>query len=368
MSAQTIDYDALAQKHGAVSAPVDYDALATKHGASLEAPSATATPAAPTTYNDYKDKYGSTGTGVVILPQGVKPPAATPENQQQFQQEQVNQAATAGQMMLGGGGIKTVANAAEAAAPVAKPILKGGWKILDAASFDRVGKIFDAIKTMGEEVGEAINPAKFPGATLPEAPSAELLQARNLAQGGQAASEPAAALGKLAAPIAPAAAVADTAAPIAQGVKNIPPTLRGDSALRQVLTGQDNANLTKIARSRGINIAQESQLKPGFADNRLINKIITDFSPEELQEVESQFMENTRFRHAFGDIGPEAWKTMSLKTYFPEVKISAAQIGRTQKAIANIKAAAAQAQSASEDLTPEWEAALKQIQASKAGQ
>lgn len=37
MSTQTIDYDALAQQHGAAAAPVDYDALAAQHGATGEA-------------------------------------------------------------------------------------------------------------------------------------------------------------------------------------------------------------------------------------------------------------------------------------------------------------------------------------------
>lgn len=116
---------------------------------------------------------------------------------------------------------------------------------------------------------------------------------------------------------------------------NIPRTLSGDSALRQVLTGQDNANLLKIARSRGINVTKEAQLKAGVADNLLINKIIDDFSPEEFDNMRSTFMESQRNRAQFGDIGPEAWKTMSLKTYFPDVKISAAQLKRTAAAVGN---------------------------------
>lgn len=43
MSAATIDYDALAQKHGA-SGGIDYDALAQKHGASTAPPATTTTP------------------------------------------------------------------------------------------------------------------------------------------------------------------------------------------------------------------------------------------------------------------------------------------------------------------------------------
>lgn len=118
----------------------------------------------------------------------------------------------------------------------------------------------------------------------------------------------------------------------------IPRTLSGDSALRQILTGQDNANLLKIARSRGINVTQEAQLKPAVADSRIINKIIDDFEPDELQEIRDQYLENTRFRHTFGNVGPEAWKTMSLQTYFPDLKIPQAVINRTQAAIAGVEA------------------------------
>lgn len=125
---------------------------------------------------------------------------------------------------------------------------------------------------------------------------------------------------------------APTPAPAAPRGLNLeaPQTLSGDSALSQILTGQDSANLLKIAKSRGLNVTQETQLRPGIAGPKLIKKIMEDFSPEELEEIRSKYMESTRFRHAFGDIGPEAWKTMSLKTYFPDVKIPAAALKRTE--------------------------------------
>lgn len=113
----------------------------------------------------------------------------------------------------------------------------------------------------------------------------------------------------------------------------IPRTLSGESILNQVLGGRDQSTLLKIARSRGINVTQEAQLKPGVANKRIIGKIIDDFSPEELDEIRAQGIENARFRHAFGDIGDEAWNTMALQTYFPDVKIPVAQVLRTQKAI-----------------------------------
>lgn len=112
-------------------------------------------------------------------------------------------------------------------------------------------------------------------------------------------------------------------------------TLSGESALRQVLTGQDNANLMRIAKSRGINVTKEAQLKPGVADRLLVNKIIDDFSPDEMDEVGAKFTEASRFKHNFGDVGSEAWKSMSMQTYFPDVKLPAAMIKRVNAAIAN---------------------------------
>lgn len=116
-------------------------------------------------------------------------------------------------------------------------------------------------------------------------------------------------------------------------------TPSGESALRQVLTGQDNANLMKIAKSRGINVAREAQLKPGIADNMLINKIVDDFSDDELDNFRSTYLERNRMgRHEFGDIGPEANKTLAMQTYFPDVKIPNAVTNRTAAAIKNAAA------------------------------
>jgi hypothetical protein len=119
-------------------------------------------------------------------------------------------------------------------------------------------------------------------------------------------------------------------------IQNAPDVLNnGESALRQVLTGQDNQALLKIAKSRGINVTKEAQLKPASADRLLVNKIVEDFSPEELDEVHGRYVENSRFRHGFGDIGPEAQKTLSLETFFPDLKIPAARQIRTRAAITN---------------------------------
>ena len=122
-------------------------------------------------------------------------------------------------------------------------------------------------------------------------------------------------------------------APTPRPSGNAPQTLSGESALRDVLTGQTNKNLLQIAKSRGINVTKESQLKPGVADRLLVDKIVDDFSQDELDEIGAQYLENSRFRHTFGDIGPEAWQTLNLKTFFPDLKIPAAVMKRTQAAI-----------------------------------
>jgi hypothetical protein len=181
----------------------------------------------------------------------------------------------------------------------------------------------------GETVGA-------PGAPFPAKPAPELLQANALSRGSSAAPpNPSDALRSIPVRVEPQSAPTPTpegAAP--SGTANaLPQTLNGESALRQVLTGQDNANLLKIAKSRGINVTKEAALKPGTADNLLVNKIVDDFSPEELDEVRAQYLENTRFRHAFGTVGPEAWKTMSLQTYFPDLKIPQAVLNRTSNSI-----------------------------------
>lgn len=334
--------------------------------------------------------------------------------------------------------------AAEAASKYGVPIARALGTTIDAASFDRISKIWNAWKTLPEEIRARGPQFQNPGAPLPEKPPTELLQARGLAQGAVSPADPAAGLGRLpveaqtpptypggslparpsaellqaqtlarggaAPPPEPAAALEQiparpasltaTIAPAPEAAtpqpmsvtpngNTIPRTLSGDSALRQVLTGQDNANLLKIAKSRGLNVTRESQLKPGTADNLLVNKIVNDFSPDELSEISAQYLENNRFRHAFGDIGPEAWKTMSLQTYFPEMKIPLAQLLRSRKAIttagaqkfapvtdlaetlkSNAKASAAAqppaaAPEASDDLTQILQESLKRARASQ---
>lgn len=180
------------------------------------------------------------------------------------------------------------------------------------------GRAIGSSPTVGPIIEKAINTVSSP----------EPVRARAIPIGGPAG------------PIAPAVggpAEIPQAIPMAPKAEvsseTIPRTLQGESVLRQVLTGQDNKNLLKIARSRGINVTAEAQLKPGIADSRIINKIIDDFSPEELDELRSQGVEVSRFQHNFGNVGPEAHQTIGMQTYFPDLKIPQAVMTRTQAAI-----------------------------------
>jgi hypothetical protein len=171
--------------------------------------------------------------------------------------------------------------------------------------------------------------AFFTAAGLPESELAEAAPA------AEAASKAAPAAADAAPAAAKVAETAEAKTPSTSVNLDAPRTLSGEAALRQVLTGQDTDNLMKIAKSRGINVTQESQLRSGIAGPKLINKIIDDFSDDELDNLRSTYIENTRMgKHDFGEIGPEAWKTMGLQTYFPDVKIPQAQLDRVAKSIA----------------------------------
>lgn len=161
-----------------------------------------------------------------------------------------------------------------------------------------------------------------------------------------------------------AAAVSENpsaAAPVAKSTENLPVADNGESVLRHILTGQDNPNLMKIAKSRGINVTKEAQLKPGVADKSLVNKIADDFSDEELEELRNKYLENSRFRHNFGDIGSEGWKTLSMQTYFPDVKIPATVLKRTAAAANPAKAVT----SAGPSVEDQMQQMLTQVKAGK---
>ncbi len=174
----------------------------------------------------------------------------------------------------------------------------------------------------------------------------------------------------------PASAEVPTPEPMAKTAsgQNIPRALSGEEALTKALDAQGNANLLKIARSRGINVTKEAQLKPGVGDKLLIAKIYDDFSPEEIEELRQTFIETQATRAhmeaatpgIWNKVGPEANKTLSLQTYFPDVKIPAATLRRTQSAIAAAKAIPEGANAP--DLLNLLNDSLKQAQLQKASQ
>jgi hypothetical protein len=134
---------------------------------------------------------------------------------------------------------------------------------------------------------------------------------------------------------AQAAAPEETAARPTNGIaaQNAPYTYTGESALRQILTGLGNQDLLKVAKSRGIDVSREAQLKPGVADSRIIEKVINDFAPEELDDFRDTYLEATRQGRP-GGVGPEAYTTKVLQQFFPDLKIPATRLARTQKAFA----------------------------------
>jgi hypothetical protein len=304
--------------------------------------------------------------------------------------------AEAGTSAAVGAALPTLGPAVKAVAPYAGSALRGIAGSIDpdiiglisprAASAQRMlGKIGSVIEKLNAEPpvypGAPLpeHPGTFPGAPLPETPAPEQLNPSLVSPSrtlpGMNGPEVIRPTIQPSSPIPPRAGLqltgevapqAATAVPepmtMSANGNTIPRTMSGDSALRQILTGQDNANLLKIAKSRGINVTREALLKPGSADNLIINKIINDFSPDELNEVSAQYLENNRFRHNFGDIGAEAWKTLGLKSYFPDMKIPAAQLNRTQAAIE----AAVQAAPAGDDsLLNALQESLKKAKAAK---
>jgi hypothetical protein len=210
--------------------------------------------------------------------------------------------------------------------------------VLQASSLYRGAQpVVDPASGLGS-IPVRVDPLKYPGAPMPASPTPELLQARGLTQGATVPpSESSDVLGQI--PLRGQTTVAPSPTstlpnPSSAAAATIPRTLSGDSALSQILSRLDNASLLRIARSRGIDVRQESLLKPGTANNLLINKIANDFSPDELQEFGARYLENSRFQHQFSNqMTPEAWSTVAMKSYFPDVKIPQTVLGRTQKAM-----------------------------------
>lgn len=129
-------------------------------------------------------------------------------------------------------------------------------------------------------------------------------------------------------------------APQGIGTSTLPRINSGEGVLNQALTSLDNATLLKVARSRGINVTKEAQLKPGAANNSIIKKIIDDFSPDELDEVRNQGIEISRNKpvsvdaeEVTPDAAAEAWRSKVLNTFFPDIKIPKTMQARVENTL-----------------------------------
>jgi hypothetical protein len=225
-------------------------------------------------------------------------------------------------------GAANIADAIPGKAIVTAPV-RAAVRATEAVANSKL-KPFAKLMTPADEA--AGSPVKLPGRDfgLP-APAAA---PGRPAPVNAAVPPPATTVPQVAQPEVASSPAAATATPAASDA-TIPRTLSGDAALREVLTTQPNKILLQIARSRGVDVTPEAQLKPTNAvNNRVINKIITDFSDDELDDVRSTHLEVERMgRHDFGDVGKEASQTLNLQTYFPDLKIPLAQLLRLRKAI-----------------------------------
>ncbi len=292
------------------------------------------------------------GAGAVLAPKIIEnAPAA------------VRTAASAGPPVIRGAGrtynavqsagqvVAPVAGIAESFARLAQGDVPGA--VYSALGGGMIGRVLEKLPRAPESVTNFGRPQPtYPGAPLPEVPSPELLQAGALTQPGTApAPEPSAGLGQI--PLraevkpAPTPAEAQPVAPTPYNRAMMP--VHGESALADILTRLDQQTLLRIAKSRGISVTQEAQLKAGIANPRLVQKIVDDFSPEELDEVGAKYLDSERFRHQYGPgLSDEAWTTMTLNYFFPDVKIPAAM---AKRAAASMAVNASQLNAAGSDLT-----------------
>lgn len=318
------------------------------------------------------------------------------------------------------------------------PITRAMRKTVDVATFERLGKIYDAwanqmpaqMKARAEAMKPVFpgaplpeNPGVFPGAQFPEHPGvfpgAPLPATPAPEQLNPSLVSPARTLPGMnspevirppAQPIPPrqglqltgevAPGEAEAAQPtIPQRMRTapdgstIPRTLSGEGALLEALP-RNKSDLMAIAKSRGLSTSRESQLVPGAANKLLINKILNDFSPDELSEIRDAYLENTRMgHHDFGDLAQtlqdqgmdkeaaveraqEAWNVMKKQTYFPDLKIPAAELKRAQATLAATKpstvptvaAKSASPPAIDDDLTGILQESLRRVQQTRANQ
>lgn len=393
---QQVDYDALAQQHGAQAAAVDYDALAAQHGGNSVAPPK----------EGYLHSLGSTfGVTPELLKENAQQPLtgrilmslpgfspalgiaqAVPELAKKSIEEDAASAQAAknhdflsflahqGGAMGYAGGIVTspitgsnpvkfgdqvaegnirgaLGTATGMVAPAFIPEIPGAMRAtgrgLEAAA-PYLGKGAKEAARFGG-VGEFIhtgNPVALAGPALADMVGKGTTQAtswmgRFLQKAGAGldfSPSQEAAISK--AESKAKAVPAGDATPLGSSPSTIPRTNSGEGVLNMALTSLDNKSLIKIAKSRGIDVTREVQLKPGAANNTLIKKIIDDFTPDELDEIRNMGIEIGRHAPVYNpnvtpEAAAEAWHYKVLTQFFPDVQIPKTMEARAQATIAN---------------------------------
>lgn len=134
------------------------------------------------------------------------------------------------------------------------------------------------------------------------------------------------------------------------GPSTLPRVNSGEGVLNQALTSLDNKTLVKVAKSRGLDITAEAQLKPEMGNPRLIRKLMDSFTGDELDNARDMGIEISRNQPVESNGIPpeaakEAWRYKVLNTFFPDVampKSMLARVGDTLAAQAKARSDAAQ--------------------------
>lgn len=266
MSTQPIDYDALAQQHGAV-APVDYDALAKQHGAMTSDESVQGAP-----------------------PRLPVPPGLTAPSAEEVAARLTKEYVPAMQMAMGGGGIEKVgATALEAAAsPAVRSAAVKAAGAVDPeitgvisprlANVQRLitkfaGKMKDAgLATEAEELKTALGPPTPEPALLKSRglATAEIPASQSAAQTGEAlagppvkpVAQPTPAAVEPAAPPTPAPKQPITPLPLPKGTKaaQVIKTLNQAEALRQPVNDVVDAAIPPTGPTQAANLLTKSRV------------------------------------------------------------------------------------------------------------
>jgi len=151
------------------------------------------------------------------------------------------------------------------------------------------------------------------------------------------------------------------ASPAASQTAN-PAPISGEGALRQVLDGESKSGLEDIARTRGV------EVKPSDSGTQIANKIIDDFSDDELDGVRTQVQKSSikpsvveqQLRDALGGSGPLK-KGVSLRNQNQPVPppASSATAPSTESAAATPASSSSASRPLPKDFTPVKSSVLK---------